>query len=82
VWKAIQLGNVNVLNSTERDRLLTLRENFNLQGKVTACDANPMNKGTQSGTNCGCSTSSNTNDISEQAIREIVEKVILKLKTN
>lgn len=43
VWKAIQLGNVNVLSETERDRLMTLRERFNLNGKISLCDCTPLN---------------------------------------
>ncbi len=43
VWKAIQLGNVNVLPESERDRLMTLRERFNLTGKISLCDCTPMN---------------------------------------
>jgi hypothetical protein len=42
VWKAIQLGNLNVLPEYERDRLMGLREKFNLQGRVATCDASPM----------------------------------------
>ncbi len=42
VWKAIQLGNLNVLPGDERDRLMTLREKFHLPGRVTSCDATPM----------------------------------------
>jgi L-fuculose-phosphate aldolase len=42
VWKAIQLGNVNVLPEYERDRLMTLRDKFNLPGRVTPCDVTPM----------------------------------------
>lgn len=43
VWKAIQLGNVNVLSENERDRLMTLRERFNLTGKISLCDCSPLN---------------------------------------
>lgn len=42
VWKAIQLGNMNVLSEYERDRLMTLREKFNLSGKITLCDSTPL----------------------------------------
>jgi L-fuculose-phosphate aldolase len=42
VWKAIQLGNVNVLNETERDRLMTLRERFGLKGRISLCDCTPL----------------------------------------
>ena len=42
IWKAIQLGNVNVLSEPERDRLVALRDNFGLKGKIMICDAAPM----------------------------------------
>ncbi len=38
VWKAMQLGNLNVLPENERDRLLALRDNYNLKGRVSACE--------------------------------------------
>jgi len=37
VWKAMQLGSVNEINSGERDRLLTLRDKFNLSGRIQTC---------------------------------------------
>ena len=42
VWNAVQLGNVNVLPKEEADRLLGLREKFNLPGRVTACETDPV----------------------------------------
>jgi L-fuculose-phosphate aldolase len=42
VWKAIQLGNVNVLPENERERLMALRPNYGLTGPLTSCDATPM----------------------------------------
>lgn len=41
VFKAMQLGNVNVLNEVERDRLMALRGKYGLTGKVQLCDATP-----------------------------------------
>jgi L-fuculose-phosphate aldolase len=76
VWKAIQLGNMNVLPENERDRLMGLREKFNLPGRVAVCDATPMPS------NAG-KFSDNKNligDISEEKIREITEKVMAKIK--
>ena len=76
VWKAIQLGNMNVLPENERDRLMGLREKFNLPGRVAVCDATPMPS------NAG-KFSDNKNlagGISEEKIREITEKVIAKIK--
>jgi L-fuculose-phosphate aldolase len=82
VWKAIQLGNVNVLPTDERDRLMTLREKFNLPGRVAMCDATPMPSNPESNSDCGCSLKLNNSDITEQTIREITEKVLSKLKNN
>ncbi len=42
VSKSIQLGNVNIIPTEERDRLMTLREQFNLPGRVATCDTKPM----------------------------------------
>jgi L-fuculose-phosphate aldolase len=42
IWKAIQLGNVNVLPEYERDRLMSLRGMYNLTGKAAICDATPF----------------------------------------
>ena len=69
VWKAVQLGNVNVMNQEERDRLLGLRDQYGIQGRVAACDVKPM-------AGVGNAPSSQTN---EGAIREIVEKVMQRL---
>jgi L-fuculose-phosphate aldolase len=71
VWKAIQLGNLNVLSAEERDRLMALRENYNLTGKVTMCDATPMSKSL---------FKSIGSDITEQIVREITDKVLSNLK--
>ena len=82
VWKATQLGNVNVLNQNERDRLLNLRDNYGLQGRVTACDVKPMDLNTQNESVGGSSVGQPAENSQEQAIKDVVEKVMLKLKTN
>ncbi|AFN73339.1 class II aldolase/adducin family protein [Melioribacter roseus P3M-2] len=73
VWKAIQLGNLNVLSPEERDRLLGLREKFNLPGRVTVCstDANSaaQNKDPQ------------PQKLNESMIQDIVEQVLTNLKS-
>ena len=80
VWKAIQLGNVNVLPEHERDRLMDLRKKFSMQGPIATCDSNPMLKSeSQSGAGKE-SRSSRNNDISEQDIKEITEKVLARLR--
>jgi L-fuculose-phosphate aldolase len=73
VWKAMQLGNLNVLSAEERDRLMNLRDKYNLTGKVAMCDATPMPKS---------SLKSINNEIIEQVVREITEKVLYRLKNN
>jgi L-fuculose-phosphate aldolase len=72
VWKAIQLGNLNVLPSDERDRLMTLREKFNLPGRVTTCDATPMPSSI-------AESAALPEGIDEKTIRSIAEQVIEKL---
>ena len=80
VWKAIQLGNVNVLPEYERDRLMTLRDNFNLQGRLTTCDATPMPSNDHPIIETGEMKSYSSEDISEKTVREITEKVLARLK--
>lgn len=75
VWKAIQLGNMNVLPEYERDRLMTLRDKFNLPGRVTTCDATPM----PSASSESFESHQASNSVSEQQIRQIAEQVISKL---
>jgi len=79
VWKAIQLGNVNVLSTNERERLMTLRDKFNLQGKVSFCETNPMKLGNDQNCN-SCNSVSIKDQVTEQDIQAIVERVLLKLK--
>lgn len=74
VWKAIQLGNVNVLPAEERDRLMTLRDKFNLPGRVSPCDVSPCE--ISGGVSKSCSNTDN------DLVRKISEQVIAKLKIN
>jgi len=73
VWKAIQLGNVNVLPAEERDRLMTLREKFNMSGRVAPCDVTPCDIASS-----GVKTSSNNAD--SDLVKKITEQVMAKLK--
>jgi len=75
VWKAIQLGNMNVLPERERDRLMTLRDKFNLPGRVTSCDATPMPSSHPE----SFEKHSANEAVSEEKIRQIAEQVISKL---
>jgi L-fuculose-phosphate aldolase len=72
VWKAIQLGNLNVLPEYERDRLLALRGNYGLSGAIAACDATPMPG----------SAAPERGDVDEARIREIAQQVVARLKKN
>ena len=78
VSKAIQLGNLGVLPEEERDRLMTLRDKFNLQGRVTSCDATPMPSNSETAISVATLDGNNSN-ISEAQIREITANVIAKL---
>lgn len=78
VWKAIQLGNMNVLPGDERDRLMTLREKFNLPGRVAVCDATPMPSNAHPFAE---SNTTNETDL-QNKIREITEMVVKKFKNN
>lgn len=75
VWKAIQLGNLGVLSLDERDRLMTLREKFNLPGRVAVCDATPMPSNSQTFSE----SKPLPKGISEQTIRDITKQVVSKL---
>jgi hypothetical protein len=66
---------MNVLPEYERDRLMTLRDKFNLPGRVTTCDATPM----PSNTSESYQSHASSDSISEQKIRQIAEQVIAKL---
>jgi L-fuculose-phosphate aldolase len=66
IWKAIQLGNVNVLSEYERDRLMNLRAKYNLQGCIVPCDTTPMTIG----------------QIPEKTIIEIVRRIVSEMKNS
>lgn len=75
VWKAIQLGNLNVLPGEERDRLMTLREKFHLPGRVASCDATPMPSSVY-----GASEPAPLPEgVDEQRVRSIAQRVIAEL---
>jgi len=75
VWKAIQLGNMNVLPEDERDRLMSLREKFNLKGRVTVCDSTPM----ASSPHPAAAGERLPAGVSEDRIRDITAQVIARL---
>jgi len=81
VWNAFQLGNVNVLPEGERDRLMTLREKFNLPGAITMCDPTPMSKGSMSDQQSNVAASSSFKGVSDETIKEITKRVIDKLNS-
>ncbi len=71
VWKAIQLGNLNILSPEERDRLLQLREKFNLSGRVTACSTEHYDFP---------KSNVKSDEIDEQLVQKIAEQVLSNLK--
>lgn len=77
VWKAVQLGNVNVMNETERDRLLGLKDKYGIKGRVAACDVKPMTG--VGGPQSAMSQPTQSISTDENAIREIVDKVMKRL---
>jgi len=79
VWKAIQLGNLNVLPAKERDRLMALRDNYNLTGRISPCEATPI-PGANNPANQSELKKPYANNISEEMIQKIAESVISKLK--
>jgi L-fuculose-phosphate aldolase len=72
VWKAIQLGNLNVMNENERDRLLALRGKYGLSGRVSSCDTKPYS-GAES------SKVSSKLSVDEETIKNITQNIISKL---
>jgi len=79
VWKAMQIGNVQVLPQHERDRLMGLRDYYKLQGRVEACDATPMKSG---GSSCGCQVPTVPLQSEDPEVKEIVEQVLARLKNS
>ena len=71
VHLAHQLGNVNVLPQNEADRLMDLRDSFNIPGKITAC---------QAAESVAKSTASTTNGGSEDTVKDITKRVLERLK--
>jgi len=80
VSKAIQLGNLGVLPEEERDRLMTLRDKFNLQGKISTCDSTPMSSDSYPKISTEKLNSGNTTKISDEQIRRITESVMAQLR--
>lgn len=76
VWKAMQLGNLNVLPEYERDRLLALRGNYNLTGRVNVCDASPISNKVKSIK----SNKANPGEINDNKVEEISQKIIEIIK--
>lgn len=80
VTKAIQLGNLGVIPEDERDRLMALRDKFNLSGQVSMCDSTPMARNSEPMKFDPVSVSGNSSSVSEDTIRRITESVLAKLR--
>ncbi|MHB2155939.1 class II aldolase/adducin family protein [Calditrichota bacterium GD2] len=76
VWNAIQLGNVNVLPEDVAERLMALRSNYNLSGKITSCQTGPLTvlKMTRS------AKADSKNNLTEEQIEEIQQAILKRLK--
>jgi L-fuculose-phosphate aldolase len=77
VWKSIQLGALNVFDENERDRLMTLREKFNIPGRIITCETDNYSLGSP---NNNVKTCENKSEFSENDIKRITEEIISKLK--
>ena len=80
VSKSIQLGNLGIIPENERDRLMTLRDKFNLPGRITTCDATPMPSNSEQVVKVAQANIGSANEVSEQQIRDITASVMAKLK--
>lgn len=78
VWNAMQLGNLNVLPEHERDRLIALRDNYNLKGRVLACEPSFTAQGNKTENQPVTSTGEKTTD--KNSIDEIADKIVKVLK--
>ena len=58
---------------------MTLRDKFNLPGRISTCDATPMPSNAEPIVNAEKLSLGNTSKISDDAIRRITENVIAKL---
>ncbi len=64
---ARQLGNVNILPENEVDRLMDLREKYNIPGRITTCQASPA-------------VPQKTENPSEEIIKEITNRILERIK--
>jgi L-fuculose-phosphate aldolase len=76
VWKSIQLGSLNVFNDEERDRLMGLREKFNLTGRVLNCSTDQYSQNTH---NFQTYEPKNESKLSDKQIEEIAKEITSKL---
>jgi L-fuculose-phosphate aldolase len=67
VYLAHQMGNVNVLPQDEVDRLMDLREKFQIPGRITACQAAPIKQ--------------KNPEVADSVVTNITEKVIKRLQS-
>ena len=80
VSKSIQLGHLGIFPEVERDRLMGLREKFNLTGPITTCSSTPMSSTSYPKSEMGQASFENTSKISDEQIRKITENVMAKLR--
>jgi L-fuculose-phosphate aldolase len=65
VFLAIQLGNVNVIPKDQVDRLMNMRQQYGLTGRVNTCQAAPLQK--------------NNEDSSKTTVEKITKQVLERL---
>lgn len=75
VWNAMQIGQVNVLPRNEADRLMALRDTYNVSGRTTACDATPV-KNIPLSKNADPAPDRQATTIDENMVRKIIQQVI------
>ncbi len=81
VWNAVQLGNVNVLPPVEAERLLGLRDKFNLPGRVAACETEPLQINDKKIETVPLRRPSSSADrLTDEDIKQITQKVMEALK--
>lgn len=77
IWLAFHLGQINVLPAQQAERIMELREKYNLSGKIVACDPTPIEKIPKKKEMIENKTEKveNKTELSEQAIEKIKEQI-------
>jgi L-fuculose-phosphate aldolase len=76
VWKAMQLGSLNVFSEDERDRLMSLRDKFNLSGRVLTCSTDQYSKSADA---VNANENQNPRKLTDIQIDQIAKEISAKL---